>query len=150
MRIGDIMTTNVETIPPGELAGTAWSRMRQRNIHHLVVVDGKEIVGIISDRDLGGARADETQLAHQRVADLMHEHPVTTKPEATVREAANLLRGNVIDCAPVVDGDHLVGIITTTDVLDLVGRGAERPVDQAKRWTLKHRGPRQQKSRRPR
>lgn len=150
MRIGDIMTTKVETIAPTELAETARDRMHADNIRHLVVVDGKNVVGVISDRDLGGTQADETKLAQQTVADLMHKHPITTTPHATIRDAANLLRGYVIGCAPVLDGDRLVGIVTTTDVLDLVGRGAERPVDQAKRWTLKHRGPRQQKSRRPR
>ena len=36
----------------------------------------------------------------------------------------------------------LIGIVTTTDLLDLIGRGVERPVAHAKRWTLKHRGPR--------
>ena len=65
-------------------------------------------------------------------------------------EMTTLARITVIGCVPVLDRDRLVGIVTTTDVLDLVGRGAERPVDQAKRWTLKHRGPRQQKSRRSR
>lgn len=150
MRIGDIMTTKVETIPPNELAETAWYRMREGNIRHLVVVDGKNVVGIISDRDLGGPRAEDVKLIQRTVADLMHKHPITTTPHATIRQAANLLRGYVIGCVPVLDGDRLVGIVTTTDVLDLVGRGAERPVDQAKRWTLKHRGPRQQKSRRSR
>ena len=150
MRIGDIMTTKVETIAPTEPAATARYRMREQNIRHLVVVDGKHVVGVISDRDLGGPLVDEAKLAQMTVAEIIDKHPITTTPHATIRDAANLLRGNVIGCAPVIDGDRLVGIVTTTDLLDLVGRGAERPVDQAKRWTLKHRGPRQHKSRRPR
>jgi acetoin utilization protein AcuB len=149
MRIGDIMTAKVVTIAPKESAETAWQQMQTEEIRHLVVTDGGQIIGVISDRDLGGAEAVQAR-SGKTVTELMTREPVTTTPHATVREVANLLRGHTIGCLPVVDEGRLVGIVSTTDVLDLVGRGAERPVDQAKRWTLKHRGPRHQKSERPR
>jgi len=60
----------------------------------------------------------------------------------TLRQAANLLRGRTIGCLPVVEGGELVGILTTTDLLELIGRGAEKPVAKGKRWVLKGRGPR--------
>ncbi len=41
-----------------------------------------------------------------------------------------------------MEGKKVVGIVTTTDLLDLVGRGAERPVATSERWVLKDRGPR--------
>lgn len=150
MRVGEVMTSKVETIAPDASADDAWERMRAGDIRHLVVVEGRRVVGVISDRDLGGPKVEDTWRAGKTVADLMSAPPVTTTPHATVREAANLLRGNVVGCVPVLDGERLVGLITTTDVLDLVGRGAERPVEQGKRWTLKHRGPRRDKLRRPR
>jgi acetoin utilization protein AcuB len=148
MRIRDIMTTPVETIAPTTSADDAWARMEQEKIHHLVVVEGKRVVGVLSERDLGGAKLGPKHRAGKAVAELMSKAPVTTKPDATLRAAANLLRGYGIGCVPVVDGERLVGILTITDVLDLVGRGAERPVEKAKRWTLRHRGPRAQKTRR--
>ena len=50
-------------------------------------------------------------------------------------EQANLLRGHEIGCLPVLDGKKLVGIVTTTDMLDLIGRGFEHPIRAPKRST---------------
>jgi len=143
MRVGDVMTTKVETVGPDESAEDARSRMQALRVHHLVVTEGKAVVGVISDRDLDAPEG-------KKVSELMSAKPVTITARATVRDAANELRGNVIGCLPVLDDDRLVGIITTTDLLDLIGRGAERPIEVAKRWTLRHRGPRKDKVRRPR
>ena len=67
---------------------------------------------------------------------------VTASPRMTLRQAANLLRGRTIGCLPVVEGGKLVGILTTTDLLELIGRGIERPTAKGKRWVMKGRGPR--------
>jgi acetoin utilization protein AcuB len=136
MRMRDIMSSDVETITAQESLSAARQRMSLRRIHHLVVVDRGVVVGIVSSRDLKGARGDSS------VGELMSENPVTVDPEVTVRKAANLLRGHIIGCLPVLDGKKLVGMVTISDLLTLLGSGAERPVERAKRWTLKHRGPR--------
>ena len=47
-----------------------------------------------------------------------------------------------IGCLPVLDGDKPVGIVTTTDLLDFIGRGSERPIERSTRWTLRARGAR--------
>jgi acetoin utilization protein AcuB len=145
MRIQDTMNSTVETIRPEESAETAWRRMTAHRMRHLVVVDGRQIVGVVSDRDLGGGEAGVSARQGKAVSDVMTPKPVTVGPTTTIREAANLLRGRAISCLPVVDDGRLVGIVTTTDLLELVGRGAERPIEVGKRWTLKHRGPRHQK-----
>ncbi len=67
---------------------------------------------------------------------------ISAAPDMTIRKAANLLRGRSIGCLPVMDGGHLVGIVTTSDLLERIGRGVERPVSRGKRWILKGRGPR--------
>jgi CBS domain-containing protein len=57
----------------------------------------------------------------------MEDQVITAKPNSTIREAANLMRGRTIGSLPVVDDkDQLVGIITTTDLLTLLGQGIER------------------------
>jgi acetoin utilization protein AcuB len=142
MRIEEIMTRNVETVNVLEPAERAWHRMRDRRIHHLVVVDRGKVLGIVSDRDMGGERGSALRRG-QTVADRMTPFAVTATPKTTIRQAANLLRGYAIGCLPVVEpGGRLVGIVTVSDLLGLIGRGAERPVAKTKRWTLKHRGPR--------
>lgn len=143
MRIEEIMTTGVKTTRPDAAAADARSAMKLHQIHHLVVLEGRDVVGVVSERDLGGRRGRAPEV---RVADVMAPTPVTATPRTTVRAAANLLRGRSIGCLPVVDGKKLVGIVTTTDLLSLIGRGAERPVAESRRWTLKQRGNRRKHS----
>lgn len=141
MRLNEVMQTDVERIAPGQTADQAWNLMKLRQIHHLVVMDGGAVIGIVSNRDLGGARGQALR-RDRTVADLMTPHAVTARPDTTVREAANLLRGHSIGCLPVLEKNKLVGIVTITDLLVLVGRGAERPIARSTRWTMKGRGPR--------
>ncbi|MGB2714219.1 MAG: CBS domain-containing protein [Vicinamibacterales bacterium] len=141
MRLTDIMGTAVETIGLEAAAESAWQRMRLGRFHHLVVLDGHSVAGIISDRDLGGTRGARVREG-RRVADLMTGNVVTATPTTTVREAANLLRGRSIGCLPVLDRGSLRGIITVTDLLELIGRGVERPTARAQRAIMRGRGPR--------
>ena len=71
----------------------------------------------------------------------MTTHVVTVEPTTTVRKAANLMRGRSIRCVVVTERGRVVGIVTVTDLLELLGRGSDRPVTTATRWTLKHRTP---------
>lgn len=136
MRVSEFMSRDVETVEERVPASQAAERMRSSRIRHLVVVRGREIRGVLSDRDVVGA-------GDGPVGGLMIEDPVTAAPDDTLRRAANLLRGNRIGCLPVVDGGgKVVGIVTTTDILDLVGRGAERTVAESTRRDLTKRGPR--------
>jgi hypothetical protein len=52
---------------------------------------------------------------------------VSATPDTTVRQAANLVRGRTIGCLLVIEHDSVVGLVTTTDLLDQLGRGAVRP-----------------------
>ena len=54
MRLGEIMTPRVVTVSSDESASAAWTRMRRRGIRHLVVMDDSQLVGVVSERDLGG------------------------------------------------------------------------------------------------
>jgi acetoin utilization protein AcuB len=122
IRLQDIMSTNMKTVSPGTDAERAWDLMQQHDIHHLVVVEGSDVVGVLSARDLGGNRGTSVR-KNQTAGDLMARKPVTAKPGDTLRAAANKLRGNGIGCLPIVDGGKVKGIVTITDCLDLIGRG---------------------------
>lgn len=143
MRLADVMTAAVETIQPEVPAEQAWQRMRLRSIRHLVVMDGRRVVGLLSDRDAGSSRGQSLR-RHRTVEDLMTRHVVTAQPTTTVRQAANLMAGRTIGCLPVVDRNRLVGIVTASDLLRLLGRGMDRGTSRSTRWTLKSRGARGQ------
>jgi acetoin utilization protein AcuB len=135
------MRRNVETIGEHESADQAWECMRSKRIHHLVVARGPGIVGILSDRDIGGP-FDPAYRKGRAVGDVMTPSVVSARPETTIREAANLLRGRSIGSLPILEDGKIVGIVTTTDLLTLIGKGAERPIATSRRWTMKGRGPR--------
>lgn len=141
MRVSDIMSAPVYTIDADESATTAWETMRFRRTRHLVVTSGEgRVVGVISASDLGGKHGDAVRV-RRRVSDLMTEKLVVCTPETTVREAANLMRGHSLNCLPVFNGrDRLKGIVTVVDLLELIGRGSQRPMEAAPRPVLKNRG----------
>ena len=137
------MSRDIKTIWPTASISEARNAMRMSGVRHLLVLDGRWVAGVVSDRDLGvrvaakGARTEGLT-----VNDVMTSSVVTASPEATIRQAANQLRGQLIGCLVVMEGAKPLGIVTTTDLLDLLGRGAERPVERTTRRTLSARGPR--------
>jgi CBS domain-containing protein/ribosome-associated translation inhibitor RaiA len=121
MQLGELMNPRVVTIGPDEPANAAWSEMRDRRIRHLVVTEDGKVVGVISERDLGG-KADAARRRGSVVRDLMTPSPVTATPTTSLRRAATMMREGPIGSLPVMDGNELAGIVTATDVLDALGR----------------------------
>jgi acetoin utilization protein AcuB len=140
MRLKEIMKRDVVTLGAEAPEDEAREQMRRNRIHHIVVIRGSEVVGVVSDRDLGPS--ERSDRIARTVGDVMTPAVATAAPTTTVREAANLLRGRTIGCLPVVERGKLAGIVTTSDLLTLIGKGAERPVTKSKRWIMKDRGPR--------
>jgi CBS domain-containing protein len=140
MRVQDVMTEGVKTIAPTAAVEDASNIMRFNRIHHLVVTEGQRVVGVLSDRDAGVRRGVSIRM-NSRVADLMTTPAVTVAPSMTIREAANVMRGRSIGCLVVVESGHVIGIVTVSDLLGLVGRGLDRGVVTTTRRTLSHRAP---------
>src|SRR5690348_3812858 len=126
MRLGDIMSADVFTIGPDEPVGAAWREMRRHRIRHLAVAEDGDLVGVVSERDLGGGK-EPPPARNRTVRDIMTTPPGSVAPATTLRQAANRMRGHTIGSLLVVDHGKLVGVVTTTDLLDLLGRGATRP-----------------------
>ena len=91
MRVEDVMTRAIQTISADASADEAWNLMRAQRIHHLVVTEGPRTVGILSDRDAGGARGASVR-KNRAVRELMTTHVVTVPPTTTIRKAASTRR----------------------------------------------------------
>lgn len=139
MRVQEVMTEGVQTVLSTMSADDAWELMRRQGIRHLVVTRGRDVVGILSASDAGG-RSGASVRAGKTVADLMTGHVASVAPTDTVRSLANVMRGHTIGCVPVIDRGRLVGIVTLSDLLELLGRGVDRPVKPARRLAT-HRVP---------
>jgi acetoin utilization protein AcuB len=93
--------------------------MRSRRIHHLPVVDGGRVTGIVAERDVLLAAANYGS-AEVPVSEIMHGSPVCVSESAELKEAARLLVTHHIGSLPVLDaGKALVGIITETDIFKI-------------------------------
>ena len=137
MQLNQIMAPRVVTIAPDASAAEAWTRMRRRGIRHLAVMDDGQLVGVVSERDLGGRRGTAARRGRS-VRSMMTPNVLSAAPETPVREAANLMRERLIGSLPVVDGDQLVGIVTATDVFDALAAAEGAPrMSQAERQLLR-------------
>ncbi|CAA9454340.1 MAG: CBS domain protein AcuB [uncultured Rubrobacteraceae bacterium] len=122
--VRDSMAREVATLSPGETAGAALALCRERRIRHLPVLEDGRLVGVVSDRDLRSATpafgdpARAAALAEVRVGDVMAREVVTARPDDPIDGAANTMRERGINCLPVLEGDELVGIVTSSDVMD--------------------------------
>ena len=117
MRLQDIMSRKVEAVGPGETLERAQRRMRRRGIHHLVVVTRHKVVGVVSEGLV------QTRLAEgvASVQNAMFRHVLVAAPDMTVTQAARLMRGRPEGAIPVFAGTRLVGIVTISDLLDVLG-----------------------------
>lgn len=136
MRIQDVMSKNVVSVPKETGVAVARERLRTEEIDHLVVVDGERVVGVVAGEDV--LRTDD----NRPLSDVMSRTVVTIGPEATLRRAAGVMRGRAVGCLPVVSDGRLVGIVTTSDLLTALAKGDTHPSPKADRVILRKRGPR--------
>ena len=139
MLVRDVMQSKLVTVGPKTTLPQAMRLAAERRIRHLPVVEDGELLGIVSDRDLKQAMASPATslevhelnylLSRLVVAEIMTKTVITIGPLSPVEEAARLMLLEKISALLVMDGGQLVGIITETDVLDLLVRalGAGTP-----------------------
>ncbi len=124
MLVQDIMRSDVTVVQPQEKLAAIMRLLVPRGVRHLPVVDAGELVGIVSDRDVKSAvaSAGNSPLDDLTAADIMARPVVTVAPMFPVEEAARLMVTRRISALPVTDAGRLVGIITDTDLLQLLVR----------------------------
>lgn len=129
--VQDLMTTPPTTVGPDETIGAALELMLYGGIRHLPVVQGESLVGLVSERDLLPERITRAfpALRECPVRDAMTAHLHTAAPGDEIAEAAARMADLGISSLPVVSGDRLVGILTSTDILADRGRDIAPPSD---------------------
>ena len=117
MAIGDVMRTRVVTVEPGDSARLAVLRMLEEGVGSVAVCDGGRLVGIFTERDVLALAGDGTDLDAVKVGDVMTRNPVTVDADVQILDAARLMGERRIRHVPVVEGDHLLGMVGIRDVL---------------------------------
>ena len=127
--VRDIMTVEVTTLGRNDTLLLAKDIMNLGRVRHFPVVEDDELVGVVSQRDLYraslgtvmqyGEKAQRAFLESVAVKEVMAD-PISISPDATVRDAARLMMEHKIGCLPVLKDSRLVGIVTETDMLQVV------------------------------
>lgn len=117
-----IMSTNLITVAPSATLAEARTLMHDNRIHHIPVVDGEKLVGLVTLTNVLAATdsflRDPKNRIHANeisIEDAMVLDVATVDLNASLRHAALFLEKHSIGCLPVMDDDKLVGIITDTD-----------------------------------
>ena len=121
--VGQFMSSDLFTVKPNDLIDLAASVMDWRRIRHVPVEDEEgRLVGLVTHRGLlrmfsKGNRSNEDGET-VTVQEIMVADPVTVSPSTSSLEAMEIMRTNRIGCLPVVEGNQLVGIVTSYDFLE--------------------------------
>ena len=126
--VSTIMTKNVIKLNLTDDLTKAEMLFKKYHIRHIPVVNSNKIIGMLSYTDLlrisfvdavddDDEVVDVTVYNMFTVEQVMAKKLVTVSPETTIKEVAEILSSREFHALPVVEGDLLVGIVTTTDII---------------------------------
>lgn len=126
MKVVDLMTSDPLTVTAAETVGKADELMAENNIRQIPVVNGRELVGIVTDRDVRAFLSDallgkpevRDRALKTAVGDIMTTEPLFITPDDDLKDAVEMLIEQKFGAIPVVDeAEGLVGIVSYVDVL---------------------------------
>jgi len=117
--VADVMTGKVVTLSPHHSFNEVANLMNDRFFRHCVVVDNsRQVVGVISDRDILRSLARNPNARSKSLEQIMTRNPITVKRNTPIVDAVAKILAKRINCLPVVEDDGSVcGIVTSTDLL---------------------------------
>jgi len=131
--VSKIMATNVVALDRNASLGSAKNIMDRRRLRHFPVVENGNVVGVVSQRDVFRAslasmlgyneRTEKAFLDNLSIKGIMSDPPITVTADTRISEAARLMVEKKVGCLPVVDGKRLIGLVTDTDFLKVLGEG---------------------------
>jgi CBS domain-containing protein len=127
VKVSEIMTPAAVTDRQDDTLAEAARKMWQQQTGSLVVTDGDELIGIITERDVLRAVATGLPLEDTRVSDAMTKEVVTAHPSMSLREAAGIMTDKWIRHLPVVDRGALVGILSQRDLAGMMAGALNEP-----------------------
>ncbi|HEC81282.1 MAG TPA: CBS domain-containing protein [Thermoplasmatales archaeon] len=127
MLVKEIMTNTVVTIDSNATVFEACQKYHNQKVGSLIVTEGKKPVGIITERDM----IERIILAEKdpkktKVSEIMSPNLKTVHALATVEQAANIMREHKIKKLPVLFNDEIIGIVTVTDIANVMPQISRR------------------------
>lgn len=114
-KVSDVMASDPASVEPGDSIEDAAQKMKENDVGALLVVDGDELKGIVTDRDVSNAVAEGK--GDGSVEDVASTDTTTIDPDSSLEDAIKLMRDNKVRRLPVVDDDGKpVGIVSLGDL----------------------------------
>ena len=126
MRISDVMTEAAVTDRPDDTLEQAARKMWKQQTGSLLVLEGGELLGIVTERDILKAVANGVPL-DRRISDVMSKDLITANPGTSLREAATIMTEKWIRHLPILDGGRLVGIVSQRDLAGVLSGALNEP-----------------------
>jgi CBS domain-containing protein len=127
VRVSEIMTNAAVIDQPDDTLAEAARKMWQQQTGSLLVIDGEDLVGIVTERDILKAVATGVPLDDTRISQVMSKDLVTVGPGTSLREAAKIMDERWIRHLPVLDNGKLVGIISQRDLSGVLAGALNEP-----------------------
>jgi CBS domain-containing protein len=128
------MSSPVVALDKDQPLANAIDLMRRNEISRLVVLQEGKIVGVITEKDitrgLGSSAAYRLPPGRIHVSNAMTSNPITVAPDVMAKRAAEIMLDHDVSGLPVVEGEHLVGIVTKLDFAKVCSRYEEVYVGQ--------------------
>jgi acetoin utilization protein AcuB len=122
-RVADWMTVSPFSVERGDPVWKALELMAEQGVRHLLVTQGGRLCGVVSNMDIlrsarsGRRKKLELDLHNCTVGQIMSSRPHTTTPETPLPVAAASMSNHRVNALPVLEGESLVGVLTTRDLL---------------------------------
>lgn len=128
-KVENIMTKDVQTVNITNSLKDANDLFSKHHIRHVPVVSGDKLIGILSQTDIlrisfGNTFGEDQHGSDEAIFDMlsinqvMKHSPETVSPDDTIKDAAEVFAKREFHALPVVENDKLVGIVTTTDIIN--------------------------------
>ncbi len=124
----DLMTTRVATTTPEAPVATAAAAMVAAHVGSAIVMQGRFLAGILTERDVLRAAATGTDLTTSVVSEWMTPDPQSASPETSAEDAAQIMLLNGFRHLPVVEGRAVCGVVSLRDLFS-VGIRRKTPGD---------------------
>jgi CBS domain-containing protein len=112
----DLMSTQVALTSPDTTVAEAAASMVRANVGSAIVMQGRFLAGILTERDVMRSAASGADLRASRVGDWMTPDPQSAGPDTPVEEAAEIMLKNGFRHLPVVDGRAVCGVVSLRDL----------------------------------
>lgn len=137
MHIGGVMRVRLVTAGPDQTAAEAIRTMLDAGVGSVLVVDGPELVGIFTERDVLRLAGAGVSFGAVLLRDVMTPSPLSVQPDVSILDAAQMMGDRNLRHLPVVEGGNLVGVVSIKDVLAFLAERLWSEKDAAAHDTAK-------------